>query len=149
MFGLFLHSVCVLTVDLLMLKFQANKQTSLAISPHPARPSASSANFTTGHNLCIALITVRYHPLIAGREKFTLIFKAARQCLKPAQPPVHSYSQKSIWVQKESVSLSITRIKILMVCSLRTCIPMCSLSVMRLLKHGAMIWSVFIFKMYC
>jgi hypothetical protein len=59
MFDLFLHSSPVIPVDLLMLKFQANKQTPLIISPHPVRPSARSANFSTGHNPCIALMTVR------------------------------------------------------------------------------------------
>jgi len=45
--------------------------------------------------------------------------------------------------RRKAFIYSVTRIKILSVCSLCTCTPMCSLSVMRLMKHGDLIWSVF------
>jgi uncharacterized membrane protein YhaH (DUF805 family) len=54
---------------------------------------------------------------------------------------------KHLGPEGKCLSLSVTRIKILSVFSLCTYTPLCSLSVMRLMKHGDMIWSVFILMM--
>jgi len=49
-FGLVLLSASLSTVDLVVLKFQANKHPPLATSPHPIGPAASSANPTQTKN---------------------------------------------------------------------------------------------------
>lgn len=50
-----LLSATVTTVDLVTLKFQANLHPPLATSRHPAGPSASSSNSSTGQKPCTAI----------------------------------------------------------------------------------------------
>ena len=61
MFRLVLLSAAVSTVDLVTLKFQANKRPPLAISQQPIGPPATSANSSTGQKPCTALYTFLVH----------------------------------------------------------------------------------------
>jgi len=49
---------------------------------------------------------LRDHPLICGKGKFTVIYKASRQRLRAARSRAHLYSGLSIWARKDSVYLA-------------------------------------------